>query len=77
MPSAPAVVFKRAVIATAACIALVGSCALYTRWQLYLLPECRGDIPKLVPFQEGMTLCPGQVAITITIQLPDSGGKDI
>ncbi len=72
MPSALTSVLRLVLLATAACAAGV----LYEHWQLYLPPECRGDIPRLVPFREDMTVCPGQIAITITIQLSDDG-KDI
>jgi hypothetical protein len=35
------------------------------------IAECAGA-PKVVPFHNGMTLCPGQTAI-ITIEIPPSG----
>lgn len=72
------VVFKRAVVATAACVAIVSGTALYAHWQLYLPPECRGNVPKQVPFHQGMTLCPGQSAVfTIAIPPSEGGGKDL
>ncbi len=76
MPSAP--VWRRAVRVTVACAGIVGAFALYAHWQLYLPPECRGDVPEEVPFHQGMTLCPGQTAI-ITIEVPLflTEGKDI
>jgi hypothetical protein len=41
-----------------------------------LLAECEGA-PKVVPYREGMTLCPGQSA-TITIVIPTvPDGRDI
>ncbi len=75
MSRTPASVFKRGVIATAVCVAVVGGTALYAHWQLYLPPECRGAVPEQVPFHQGMTLCPGQSAI-ITLEIPSyEGGK--
>jgi hypothetical protein len=40
------------------------------------LAECEG-VPKVIPYREGMTLCPGQSAI-ITIVIPTvPDGRDI
>jgi hypothetical protein len=52
---------KRAIFAAVA-LAIVGGGAVVIHWQLYLPPECRGDVPKVVEFRQGMTLCPGQSA---------------
>ena len=69
---------KLALLALVVFCTFFGAGALYAHWQLYLPPECRGDIPDQIPFYQGMTLCPGQTAI-ITIEIPMSpvGGKDI
>ena len=62
---------KRTVIAMAIVAICTGGAAV-AHWQLYLPVECRDDVPRQVPFYQGMTLCPGQSAIfTIVIE----GGK--
>jgi hypothetical protein len=57
---------KRVIFATLA-VALLGGGAVVIHWQVYLPPECRGDVPKAVEFRQGMTLCPGQSA-TVSIK---------
>lgn len=50
------------------CVTLVIE-AVMILWQSYLPPECRGDVPKMVPWHQGMSLCPGQSTLpTIEFQ---------
>ncbi len=57
---------KRIILIGIFVVVTIGTAAVI-HWQLYLPVECRGDIPKSVPFHQGMTLCPRQSA-TFTIK---------